>query len=261
MRFLATRCPWNEGFSVYLIFALVAFGVSGNALHIDSKPRLAISLRGQDSEMLLNRLNVFQGTIHNCCDNNFTIARTGNNGKLIQPNAVATANHSIHDDLLATDRQRINDSGRPAYVRYDHIEQEISLWVYRAIGKPKKDFGIFGPVRDSVRLERQDQSYSDSDQADSIETRCDQRKRVGSPSLMRCFLSSYGGAPLGAQIGGVMAIGMITGCGIITGIGREFIGWASGFGWRWRLGRARRYSGLLSSACAIALLAWWISAA
>ncbi|HWV13203.1 MAG TPA: hypothetical protein VN110_07885 [Sphingobium sp.] len=78
---------------------------------------------------------------------------------------------------------------------------------------------------------------------------------------MRCFLSSYGGAPLGAQIGGVLIVGAITGLGVVVGIGRELSGWASGSGWRWRRGRLRRWGGLVSAFAALSLFSWWLSAA
>lgn len=98
-------------------------------------------------------------------------------------------------------------------------------------------------------------------ETDSAQKRCDNRPVRGSPGLMRCFLSSHGGAPLGAQISGVVILGLIAGIGIIAGIGRELGGWVVEGDWRWRSGRLRRYGGLLSCFSALCLFGWWLSAA
>lgn len=103
--------------------------------------------------------------------------------------------------------------------------------------------------------DRDDQAY------DGCQTKrsCNDGPRSCPPRFMRCFFSSYGGAPLSAQIGSVVVLGFIAGIGIVAGIGREFSGWASGSGWRWRRGRLRRSGGLFSALAALALFGWLLS--
>lgn len=112
-----------------------------------------------------------------------------------------------------------------------------------------------------IGINREFQRNGNGSKAESTKERCDSRPGRGSPGLIRCFLSSDGGAPLGAQISGVVVLGLITGIGIIVGIGREFGLWLSGGGWHWQCSRRCRYGGLLSAASAIGLFSWWISAA
>lgn len=89
--------------------------------------------------------------------------------------------------------------------------------------------------------------YKKSPDSESAQQRCDNRPITGSPSLMRCFLSSYGGAPLSAQIGSVVALGVIAGVGIIAGI--------------WDERRYYRWCCWLASIGALGLFFWWLSAA
>lgn len=106
----------------------------------------------------------------------------------------------------------------------------------------------FGRVASySIGIDGKLQSYGNRDQTGGAQERCDNRPIGGPPSLMRCFLSSYGGAPLGAQIGGVVILGLIAGIGIVTGI--------------WGVGRYRRLLGGLSAGLALGLFLWWLSAA
>lgn len=62
------------------------------------------------------------------------------------------------------------------------------------------------------------QRPDNSGKAESAKDRCDYRPVSGSPSLFRCFLSSDGGAPLSAQIGGVVTLGLVAGVGIVSSI-------------------------------------------
>ena len=51
---------------------------------------------------------------------------------------------------------------------------------------------------------------------------CDDRPGGSASVFSRCFLSSEGGAPLGAQISGVIILSIVAGIGIVAAIGREF---------------------------------------
>lgn len=89
--------------------------------------------------------------------------------------------------------------------------------------------------------------YKKSADSSSAQERCDNRPINGPPSLIRCFLSSYSGAPLSAQICGVVILGLIAGIGIITGVCGERRRWRC-YGW-------------LSAIGALGLFFWWLSAA
>lgn len=85
------------------------------------------------------------------------------------------------------------------------------------------------------------------DQASERQDAPDAAKKIVPPSKTRRFFSREGGAPLGAQIGGVVIFGLIAFIGLYVGIGR-IIRSHSG-GWAWLTG------GLL----AYGLFLWWSS--
>ncbi len=87
------------------------------------------------------------------------------------------------------------------------------------------------------------------DNTDKGQCRPDTRNDIPPPCGIRSFFSSDGGAPLSAQIGGVVVFGLVTGIGIIVGIGgvirRRLSGWAY----------------LLGGLSTYALFLWWSSPA
>lgn len=78
------------------------------------------------------------------------------------------------------------------------------------------------PLRLSQRDENQDYTYERKQTAEAP-------NQVGLMRSVRRFFSGYGGAPLSAQIGGIVIFGLITGIGIVAGIGgiirRRLDGW------------------------------------
>ena len=168
----------------------------------------------------------------------------------------------LYCNLFCQTRPKVFEGGFANY-SFAHTPKYrfLSTKSVQRYGYPWSDLVRDGIASNLVRVNRQLQGNGYDDQSQSIQKSCDNRPRSSSPSLMRCFLSSYGGAPLSAQISGIVILGMIAGIGIIAWIGREFGRWAIGGGWRWSNGRLRRWSGLLSAVAAFGLFGWWLSAA
>ena len=100
----------------------------------------------------------------------------------------------------------------------------------------------------AVRLPDRD---SQPDHRRQAENSPDDRRYRCKAGFIRCFFSGDGGAPLGAQIGSIVGLCIITGIGIAFGVGP--VGRLRRWGWR---------SGwLLLALGSIGLCGWWLSAA
>lgn len=96
------------------------------------------------------------------------------------------------------------------------------------------------------------QRPSDEAHANRTDRSSSDRPVSRTPSFMRGFFSSDSRAPLGAQIGSVVVLGMIAGIGIVLGVGP--VGRLRRFGWRGS-GRGRS-SVMLIGFFSLALLGW-----
>lgn len=133
----------------------------------------------------------------------------------------------------------IGFSGLPARA---FLEQEI------------KAIATSGFAQSAVRL---DDSNDQADNGGQGKSRADDRRYVCRAGFRRCFFASEGGPPLGAQVGGIVALCFIAGVGVAIGIGP--VGRLRRFGWRGsKLGRGLC---LLAALGSISFFGWLLSAA
>lgn len=137
------------------------------------------------------------------------------------------------------------DPDRPIGVHFNRRNAEIGSQF--AFGGIPRD--LIGRPRLLQGVLRLPERKEDQGNTNEREKRAKTADQVGLMRGVRSFFRRDGGAPLSAQIGGVVVFSLVTGIGIVVGIGRIV---------------RRRLSGwvfLFGGLCAYGLFLWWSSPA
>gem|GEM_PF-3588172 len=165
-------------------------------------------------------------------------------------------------DLLLTDLSRDFDLGSGGVGIFGRDLKRLSLVRFGLArlpaGAPLKQqiqsIPAPGFAERAVRLPNRDDK---AEYGSQTENGSDDRRYRCKMGFIRCFFRSDGGAPLGAQVGGIVILSAIAGVGIALGVGP--VGRFRRWGWRGsRLGRC---GWLICAFASLGLFGWPLSAA